>query len=82
MLGSDTTWTKDGLEIYRKKRETKKLEKSKKHVDNMVSRSLLGIVNVKEKLCQAYRPSVNDHNIKVKKNREILSQIMDCILIW
>jgi hypothetical protein len=30
-------------------------------------------------LSEAYRLSINEHNIKVKKNREILSKIIDCI---
>jgi hypothetical protein len=35
--------------------------------------------SIKEKLFEAYRLSINEHNIKVKKNREILSKIIDCI---
>ncbi|PNF31520.1 hypothetical protein B7P43_G00803 [Cryptotermes secundus] len=61
------------------KEKTEKDEKSKKHVDNIVSLSLLGTVSIKEKLSEAYRLSINEHNIKVKKNREILSKIIDCI---
>lgn len=61
------------------KDRTEKHEKSKKHVDNVVSLSILGTVNIKEKLSEAYRLSINHHNMNVKKNREILSKIIDCI---
>ncbi|XP_035221846.1 zinc finger MYM-type protein 1-like [Stegodyphus dumicola] len=61
------------------KEKTEKHEKSKKHVDNVVSLSLLGTVSIKEKLSEGYRLSVNKHNIKVKKNGEILFKIIDCI---
>ena len=50
------------------KEKTEKHENSKKHIDNVVSLSLLGTVNIKEKLSDAYRHSVNEHNTKVKKN--------------
>lgn len=46
----------------------------------MVSLSLLGSINMKEKLSGANRLLVNEHNRKVTKNREILSKLIDCIL--
>ena len=69
LFGGDVTWTKDGFRnINKMKEKTEKHEKSKKHVDNVVSLSLLGTVSIKEKLSEAYRLSINEHNIKVKKN--------------
>ena len=65
--------------INKMKEKTEKHENSKKHIDNVVSLSLLGTVNIKEKLSDVYRHSVNEHNTKVKKNREMLSKIIDCI---
>ncbi|CAL7937392.1 unnamed protein product [Xylocopa violacea] len=80
LFGGDTTWTKDGFRnINKMKDKTEKHEKSKKHIDNVISLSLLGTTSVKEKLSETYRLSINEHNMKVKKNREILSKIIDCI---
>ncbi|CAL1530206.1 unnamed protein product, partial [Lymnaea stagnalis] len=81
LFGGDVMWTKDGFRnINKMKEKTEKHEKSKKHIENVVSLSLLGSVNIKEKLSEAYRLSIIEHNMKVTKNREILSKIIDCIL--
>ena len=67
LFGGDVTWTKDGFRnINKMKEKTEKHEKSKKHIDNVVSLSLLETVSIKEKLSEAYRLSINEHNIKVK----------------
>ncbi|XP_076763834.1 zinc finger MYM-type protein 1-like [Xylocopa sonorina] len=80
LFGGDVTWTRDGFRnINKMKEKTEKHEKSKKHIDNVVSMSLLGAVSIKEKVSEAYKLSISEHNIKVKKNREILSKIIDCI---
>ena len=62
------------------KEKTEKHENLKKPIDNVVSLSLLETANIKEKLSNAYRHSINEHNTKVKKNREMLSKIIDCII--
>lgn len=80
LFGGDSTWSKDGFtNINKMKEKTEKHEQSKKHIDNAISLSLLGTVDIKERLSEAYRLSVNEHNRKVTKNREILSKIIDCI---
>lgn len=80
LFGGDVTWIKDGFRnINKLKDKTEKHEKPKSYVENVISMSLLGNVHIKEKLNEGYRLSVNEHNIKVKKNREILSKIIDCI---
>lgn len=61
------------------KEKTEKHEKSKRYIENVVSLVLLGSANIKEKLSEADRLSITEHNIDVKKNREILSKIIDCI---
>ena len=38
-----------------------------------------GKVNIAEQLSKAYRDSIIQHNLKVEKNRQILSRIIDCI---
>ena len=81
LLGGEETWTKDGFRsIGKLKEKTEKHEKSRKHMDNVISLSFLGSVNIKEKLSEAYRISTMEHNMKVAMNREILSNIIDCIL--
>ena len=80
LFGGDSVWTKDGFtNINKMKEETEKHENSKKHVDNVISLSVLGSVNIKEKLSEAYRLSIDEHNLQVNKNRGILSKIIDCI---
>ena len=80
LFGGDVPWTKDGVRnINKMKEKTEKHEASKKHIDNVVSLSLLGSINIKESLSEAYRLSIDEHNRKVTKNREILSKIIDCI---
>ena len=59
LFGGDATYTKDGFRsINKMKEKTEKYENSKKYIDNVVSLSLLGTVNI-EKLSDAYRHSVN-----------------------
>ncbi|XP_064111309.1 uncharacterized protein LOC135218790 [Macrobrachium nipponense] len=71
---------KDGFACIKNlKEKTEKHENSRKHIDNVISLSVLGSVSIKERLSEAYRLSVNAHNKKVTKNREISSKIIDCI---
>lgn len=80
LFGGDSVWSKDGFACIKNlKEKTEKHENSRKHIDNVISLSVLGSVNIKERLSEAYRLSVNAHNKKVTKNREILSKIIDCI---
>lgn len=80
LFGGDITWTQNGFKnINKMKEKIEKHEMSKNHMNNVVSLSLLGSVNIKEQLSEAYRLSVCEHNRKVAKNREILSKIIDCI---
>jgi len=80
VFGGDTAWTKDGFtNISKMKERSEKHEKSKKHIENVITMSLLGSVGVQARLSEAYKLSIIEHNRKVKKNREILSKIIDCI---
>ena len=80
LFGGDSGWSKDGFACIKNwKEKTEKHENSRKDIDNVISLSLLGSVNIKERLSEAYRLSVNAHNKNVTKNREILSKIIDCI---
>lgn len=80
LMGGDTVWTNNGFSTINKMKEkTEKHENSRKHMENVVSLSLLGRVNVSEQLSESYRMSIIKHNENVTKNREILSKIIDCI---
>lgn len=80
LFGGDITWTHNGFKnINKMKEKIQKHELSKNHKNNVVSLSLLGKINIKEQLSEAYRLSICEHNREVAKNREILSKIIDCI---
>lgn len=53
--------------LNKMKDRTEKCEKSKKNVENVVSLSVLGNVNVEMKPNEMYRLSINEHNIKVRR---------------
>lgn len=82
LFGGDVTWSEDGFKnINKMKEKTEKDEKSKQHIENVFLLSLLGNENIKKvKLGEAYRFSINEHNMELKNHREILSKIIDCIL--
>lgn len=80
LFGGETTWTKSGFSnISRIREKSEKHENSRKHMENVVSLSFLGKVNIAEQLSEAYKTAKIKHNEQVKKNRKILSQIIDCI---
>lgn len=57
----------------------KKHEQSAKHMNNMIDLSLLGRVNIAEQLDTAYKLSIARHNEQVRKNRDVLSKIINCV---
>lgn len=80
LFSGEDAWTKSGFtNINKIKDKTDKHERSVKHKNNVVSLELLGKVNIKENLSEAYKLSIIEHNNKVRMNREILSKIIDCI---
>lgn len=80
LYGGDTVWTQSGFRnINRIKEKCEKHQNSRKHMDNIISFSLLGQVNISEQLSEAYRTSKMKHNEQVKKKREILLKIINCI---
>jgi len=80
LFGGDLTWTKIGMfDLKHLHIKIKKHENSTKHLNNVVDLSLLGKVNIAHQLDSAYKLSVARHNEQVRKNREALSKIIDCI---
>lgn len=80
LFGGDPTWTKSGMKDLKHLQEKiAKHEKSAKHLHNVVSLSLLGSVNIAAEINSAYRLSVAKHNEQVRKNRAVLSKLVDCV---
>lgn len=80
LFGGDSVWIQSGFtNINKIKEKCEKHQNSRKHMDNVVSFSLLGQVNIAEQLSEAYKNAKIEHNEKVKKNRDILSKLIDCI---
>ncbi|CAH1103534.1 unnamed protein product [Psylliodes chrysocephalus] len=80
LFGGDETWSKKGTDdlvhIWDK---MKSHEKSKVHMNNVFSFSMLGKLNIKTQLNSAYRDALIKHNQQVDKNRYVLNQIINCI---
>ena len=80
LFGGDSTWTSAGVtDLGHLTLKTKKHENSQRHLKNVVSLAMLGKVNIASHLSEAYRLNINKHNDEVRKNREILSKIIDCL---
>jgi hypothetical protein len=59
-----------------------KIEKHKnsaKHIRNVIDLAMLGKVNIATQLSDAYRSRINKHKEGVRRNRDILSKIIDCM---
>ena len=59
--------------------EVKRHVKFSCHVENCLKLTFFGKTNIAEQLSKAYRDSIIQHNLEVKKNHHILSRIIDCI---
>lgn len=80
LFGGETSWTKTGItDIRHLSEKLKKHQSSVKHLNNIVAFSMLGKTNIATALSGAYRMSIEKHNDEVRKNRETLSKIIDCI---
>ena len=49
------------------------------HVENCLKLAFFGKANIAEQLSKAYKDSIIQHNLEVKKTRHIQSRIIDCI---
>jgi hypothetical protein len=79
-FGGDAAWTKTGvMDLGHSPEKIKKHERSAKHMRNVINLAMLGKINIATQLSEAYRSSINKHNEKVRRNRDILSKIIDCI---
>lgn len=79
LFGGDVLWTKSGVNDLRCfQQKIKKHEQSSKHMNNMINLTLLGCTT-----CSARQihdsPAVTWHNERVKKNRNVLHKIINCL---
>lgn len=80
LFGGDDNWTKNGVQdLKHLSDKIKKHENSAKHRNNFVSFQLLGKTNIATCLSNAYAEEIKNHNVKVKKNRHVLSKIIDIL---
>lgn len=80
VLGGDSSWTKSGVtDLRHLPQKIMKHEQSAKHMNNMIDLSLLGKVNIAAQIDTAYKLSVAKHNEQVRKNRDVLSKIINCV---
>lgn len=80
LFGGDSAWTKSGVtDLRHLPQKIVKHEQSAKHMNNMINLSLLGKVNIAAQIDTAYKLSVAKHNEQVRKNRGVLSKIINCV---
>lgn len=80
LFGGDAAWTKEGTNnLKRLNEKCTKHASSLRHLNNAMSLALLGTINIANELNSAYHKAISDFNLKVDKNREVLSKIIDCI---
>jgi len=80
LYGSDTPWTGSGVnDLNHLQSKIKKHEASVNHVNNVIDLSLLGQSSIVQEINIGYQIIIARHNEKVRKNRTMLSKIIDCI---
>ena len=58
---------------------TKKHEISQKHLSSIMQLKCFGKNRIETSLCEQERISITNHNQQVKKNREVLKRLIDCV---
>jgi hypothetical protein len=80
LFGGDATWTETGMTDFGHLPEkTKKHERSVKNIRNVIDLAMLGKEKIATQLSEVYRSCINKRNEEVRRNRDILSKIIDCI---
>ena len=77
----DDVWTKSGVADLRKhlQQKIKKHEGSAKHKVSTFNFKLLGATNIVNSFSSAYADAVRSHNETVRKNRDIISAIINIL---
>lgn len=77
---SDAAWTTTGVADMRNLSEKiRKHESSKRHLDSCMKLSAFGRDGIAAQLDERYRTNVRRHNDEVRKNRRILSRLIDSV---
>ena len=80
MFGGDLSWTKNGItDLRHLPQKIMKHEQSAKHMNNVIDLSVLGRVNIAIQIDSAHKLSIAKHIEEVKKNRTVLSEIINCV---
>lgn len=80
LFGGDLNWTRNGIkDLNHLSQKMKVHETSEKHLRNVFDLAVLGKVNIATQLSEGYRLNIAKQNDEVRKNREIISKIIDCI---
>ena len=84
LYGGSKEWTETGVFniVNLTGKKSGKLEKhanSTDHKSNVVDLAMLGTTNIMASLNSAYRDNIARRNEMVRKNRDVLSKIVDCV---
>ncbi|XP_042242452.1 zinc finger MYM-type protein 1-like [Homarus americanus] len=80
LYGGDSTWTEIGVtDLNHLQQRIRKHEQCAQHMNNMIDLTLLGKVNIAAQIDTANKLSVAEYNERVRKNRDVLSKITDCV---
>lgn len=78
----DSSWSLNGVtNLAQLSSKASKHEKSQKHLDNVLSFSLLGKNSISTYLSEAYKNKIKAHNENVTKNLKILGLIVQNVLL-
>ena len=76
----ETAWIKTGVDdLGHLSQKIKKHERSKSHMTAQLEFNLLGKHNIRQQLDSVFRQSVERENNQIRKNRYVLSKIIDCV---
>jgi hypothetical protein len=77
---AEYSWTKTGVtDLGHLAQKIKKHENAQSHINAQLDFKLLGKQDIRQQLDSAYRRSIEQHNEQVRKNRYVLSKIINCI---
>ena len=84
LYGGSKEWTDTGVSNIsnltgKKGGKLEKHENSTDHKSNVVDLAMLGTTNIMASLNSAYRENIFKRNEIVRKNRDVLSKIIDCV---
>lgn len=81
LFGGEISWTQTGVvDLKHLNEKIKKHENSAQHIKNSIDFGMLGKINIATQVSEAYKLNIRKFNENVKKNRDILSKIIDCLI--